>query len=162
MMIGCYLVCILIFLWTCVHDAFLSRTISFSPSSLNRNGSSDKLALRDAINHHDFAIDIQNKMKKHLTNPSDIKYLTFSLAQHKPLGCSAEECLKVEEDGLKHVFVSSLVKDGNAEKAGIVVGDVFVGVSGSFSGLEDVFGAGLGRVYVDVFLLRLVIIPCLF
>ena len=99
----------------------------------------------------DFVSDIQKKIVKYLDNASDIRIHSFSLANHKPLGCSAEECLKVEEDGMKHVFVSSLVVGGNADKAGILVGDVLVGVSGSFSDIEDVFGLGLGRVYVLCF-----------
>jgi len=96
----------------------------------------------------DITADIQNKVKKYFSISPDIQLLSFSLTNHKPLGCSAEECLKVEVDGMKHVFISSLVSQGSAEKAGLLVGDVLVGVSGSFSEIEDVFGMGLNRMYV--------------
>jgi len=51
-----------------------------------------------------------------------------------------------EENGAKHVFVSKVTKGGNADKAGVSVGDVVVGVSGSFEDIVKVVGAGLDRV----------------
>jgi hypothetical protein len=105
--------------------------------------------LNVASNRHvDFTLDIQKKVGKYFSKCPGIQLLSFSLIDHKPLGCSAEECLKVEDDGMKHVFISSLVGNGHAEKAGILVGDVLVGISGSFTDVEDVFGMGLSRMCV--------------
>ena len=50
------------------------------------------------------------------------------------------------QDGAKHVFVSKVTEGGNADKAGIEVGDVIVGVSGSFEDVVEVIGSGLDRV----------------
>jgi len=82
----------------------------------------------------------------HFGGVADI--LDFVLEEHKPLGCSADESLADEPDGSKHVFVSKIVEGGNAEKAGIRLGDVFVGVSGTFGGENEVtliVGQGLDK-----------------
>ena len=71
---------------------------------------------------------------------------TFQLKEFKPLGCTAEESLNVESDGSKHVFISKVVTGGNAKIAGIQVGDVIVGLSGSFSDVVEVVGSSLERV----------------
>jgi len=62
------------------------------------------------------------------------------------LGCTAEESLAKGEDGAKHVFVSKVTEGGNADTAGLLVGDVIVGVSGSFEEIVEVVGVGLDRV----------------
>jgi len=64
---------------------------------------------------------------------------------HKPLGCTVEESL-VEVDGIMHVFVSKVVPGGNAEKAGVMAGDVIAAVSGLFGELENICGEGLEKV----------------
>uniref|UniRef100_A0A7S1ZNQ0 PDZ domain-containing protein n=1 Tax=Trieres chinensis TaxID=1514140 RepID=A0A7S1ZNQ0_TRICV len=74
------------------------------------------------------------------------EFMDFVLEEHKPLGCTAEESLADEVDGAKHVFVSKVVNGGNAEKAGVMVGDVIVGVSGTFDDTVDVAGLGLDKV----------------
>ena len=84
-----------------------------------------------------------------LLNFPDSTIIDIELEDHKPLGCTAEECLDVLqiENGAKHVFVSKIVEGGNAEKAGIQLGDLIIGVSSIFGDtLENVNGAGLDRV----------------
>ena len=76
------------------------------------------------------------------------QFKALILRQHKPLGCTAEECLNPEEDGTKHVFISKVVEDGNAEQNGIMVGDVIVGVSGAFKDVVNVVENDLDRMYV--------------
>lgn len=71
---------------------------------------------------------------------------TLQLDAHKPLGCTAEESLVVNRDGMKHVFISKIVEGGNAEKFGLQIGDVIVGVSGSFDDIIEVVGDGLDKV----------------
>lgn len=76
----------------------------------------------------------------------DAEELEFLLLEHKPLGCTAEESLSVEEDGMKHVFISKVIEGGNAEKAGILVGDVVIGVTGTFDDIVNVAGLGIEKV----------------
>lgn len=71
---------------------------------------------------------------------------TLQLDTHKPLGCTAEESLVVNSDRLKHVFISKIVEGGNAEKFGLQIGDVIVGVSGSFDDIIEIVGEGLEKV----------------
>ena len=70
----------------------------------------------------------------------------FELTQHKPLGCSVEESLANEPDGSKYVFVAEITKGGNAEKAGIRVGDVIVQLSGTFDEVVNVAGLGIDKM----------------
>jgi len=72
--------------------------------------------------------------------------LAFNLEKFKPLGCTAEESLFELEDGSKSVFIGKIVKDGNAQKAGLTVGDVIVAVSGNFNEVVDVFGLPLEKI----------------
>jgi hypothetical protein len=77
----------------------------------------------------------------------NIQLLSFALENFKPLGCTVEESLVVEQGGSKTVFVSNVLEDGNARKAGIKVGDVIVAVSGNFrDDIVEVIGASLERV----------------
>ncbi|KAL3785739.1 hypothetical protein HJC23_006308 [Cyclotella cryptica] len=94
----------------------------------------------------------------------------FVLKNHKPLGCSVEESLASEPDGAKHVFVAQassgvqkiihshashqtivctcfqLNEGGNADQAGLEVGDVIVQLSGTFDEVIDVAGLGLDKI----------------
>jgi PDZ domain len=72
----------------------------------------------------------------------DATICTFSLAQHRPMGCTVEESLSAGY----HVFISAVKEGGNADVAGVQVGDVIVGVTGLFGGMEDVTGLGLEKV----------------
>jgi len=69
--------------------------------------------------------------------------LTFTLVDHRPLGCTVEESLNEQDD---YVFVSKVTPEGNAEKAGLLVGDVIVGLTGLFGGLTIVMDAGVDKI----------------
>jgi len=90
--------------------------------------------------------ELGKKIRPLIDAPIEERFLTFTLDEHKPLGCTAEESLATGEDGAKHVFVSKVTDGGNADKAGVLVGDVIVGVSGSFEDIVEVVGSGLDRV----------------
>lgn len=67
----------------------------------------------------------------------------ISLNSHKPLGCTVEESLGLGE----HVFISKIVEGGKAQNAGLLVGDVLVGVtSATGDDLSDVMGLGIDKV----------------
>ena len=74
--------------------------------------------------------------------------LTFHLKEYKPLGLTAEESLAQKDVSgtYHHVFVSKVIPDGNADKVGIQVGDVIVGISGLFGSTECVVGESLEKV----------------
>lgn len=82
------------------------------------------------------------------------EFLEVVLSEHKPLGCTAEESLASvtidmpdqKKQKLDYVFLSAVKPGGNAEKAGLVVGDVVVGVTGIFGNLENVVGLGIDKV----------------
>mmetsp|Transcript_23067 Transcript_23067/g.53501 ORF Transcript_23067/g.53501 Transcript_23067/m.53501 type:complete len:362 (-) Transcript_23067:150-1235(-) len=71
----------------------------------------------------------------------DCELMNMKLEFHKPLGLRAEESYANKKE--KFVFVSKVEKGGNADKAGIKVGDVITAVTGSMGwfpaqGLESV------------------------
>jgi len=131
---------------------------------LSSSQKSDDITTTRTIQQEQNAIDliIQAKAKKYFTAIAEIKvnkkkkikdappleetFLTFDLEEHKPLGCTAEESVVKAEDGSKHVFVSKVTEGGNADMVGVNVGDVIVGVSGSFEDVVEVIGSGLDRV----------------
>ena len=84
--------------------------------------------------------------KYYSINGDSVKVLKFDLEIFKPLGCTAEESLMVQTDGSNAVFIGNIVEDGNAQRAGLLVGDVIVGVSGNFKEVIDVFGLPLENV----------------
>ena len=71
------------------------------------------------------------------------EFITFELADHRPLGCTIEETLDPDED---YVFVSKVVPGGFAEQAGIQVGDVVVAVTGLFGEMTPVLEAGVDKM----------------
>jgi hypothetical protein len=73
-------------------------------------------------------------------------FLEFKLFPHRPLGCTAEESLAATTDKRQYVFVSKMNPGGNAENAGLRIGDVIVGITGIFGDFEDVAGEGLDKV----------------
>lgn len=83
---------------------------------------------------------------KYFDNVSPHQFKILLLRQHKPLGCTAEESLNPEENGTKHIFVSKVVEDGNANQNGILIGDVIVGVSGAFQDVVNVVESDLDRI----------------
>lgn len=90
--------------------------------------------------------DIDNN-KKIYVDSSETNIIDVELAQHKPLGCTIEESLAIDDD--KAVFISRITNDSNADKAGLKIGDVILKVSGVFTPdiLEDVSAkVGLSRI----------------
>jgi S1-C subfamily serine protease len=71
--------------------------------------------------------------------------VTMELAEHRPLGCTVEESMDTENDP-SIVFVSKVVAGGNAEKAGIKVGDVLIGITGLFGEIMPVFQSGVEKM----------------
>jgi len=69
--------------------------------------------------------------------------LTIEMADYQPLGCTVEESLHEEDD---FIFISKLTAKGYAEKAGFQVGDVIVGVTGSFGQLTGVLDANVEKI----------------
>jgi predicted metalloprotease with PDZ domain len=65
---------------------------------------------------------------------AEIEKLT--LLPHRPLGMTIEESLADS----RFVLVTKVVDGGNANKAGIAVGDVLVGITGLFGDLTNVIG----------------------
>jgi hypothetical protein len=66
----------------------------------------------------------------------------LTMMPHRPMGCTVEESLA----GGRHVFVAKLTEGGNADMAGLLLGDVIVGLTGIFGDLEDVSGLGLDKI----------------
>jgi len=141
------------------HDTRLSTTLFSSSETIT------KIKKQETIQQQQQAIDliIEAKAKKYFSTISDYTVtnkkrkledaptieetlLTFNLSEHKPLGCTAEESLVTANDGETHAFISKVTEGGNADMAGIEVGDVIVGVSGSFDDVVEVIGSGLNRV----------------
>lgn len=60
-----------------------------------------------------------------------VEILTMTLTEHKPLGCTVEESMDTDNDP-SIVFISKIVDGGNAEKVGLQVGDVLIGVTDTF------------------------------
>jgi hypothetical protein len=72
------------------------------------------------------------------------QFLGFTLAEHKPLGCTVEESLAHPKE--KYVFCSKIVDGGFAHQAGFEVGDVLLAVSGIFGEPQNVVGLGIEQV----------------
>lgn len=70
--------------------------------------------------------------------------LTIQLQEHRPLGCTVEESVDIQSDP-SITFVSKVVEGGNADKAGIKVGDVLIGVTGLFD-MMPVFQSGVDKM----------------
>jgi len=73
---------------------------------------------------------------------------TIKLKEHKPLGLTIEESLDTNNDP-SVVFVSKLVQGGNAEKGGILLGDVLVGATGLFEDVTSTWQSGVDKMYVQ-------------
>jgi S1-C subfamily serine protease len=72
-----------------------------------------------------------------------VSQLDVTMTEHRPnMGCTVEESLA--EPGT--VFVSSIKVGGPASAAGILQGDVVIGITGLFGTLEDVSGLGIDKV----------------
>jgi hypothetical protein len=71
--------------------------------------------------------------------------MTMTLTKHRPLGCTVEESIDTENDPTV-VFVSKVVEGGNAENAGVEVGDVLIGVTGFFGEMTPVWQSGVEKM----------------
>lgn len=71
------------------------------------------------------------------------RVLAIEMIDHVPLGCTVEESLHEDDDCL---FVSKITKDGNAEKAGLQVGDVVVGMTGLFGALTGTMESDVEQI----------------
>jgi hypothetical protein len=69
--------------------------------------------------------------------------LTMTLKDHRPLGCTVEESLNEDDD---FVFISNVKEGGNADKLGLKVGDVVVGVTGLFGEVTIVIDCGVEKM----------------
>jgi hypothetical protein len=82
-----------------------------------------------------------------IASPRDVfptaEFLTFELADHRPMGCTVEESLFPDDD---YVFVSKVVPGGFAEQAGIQVGDVLFAITGLFEVSTLVLEAGVDKM----------------
>jgi hypothetical protein len=92
--------------------------------------------------------DISNNVTLEFTSQvgdifPDGEILTIEMIDHQPLGCTVEESIDEEDD---FIFISKLTDKGSAENAGLQVGDVVVGVTGTFGQLADVLGASVEKM----------------
>lgn len=77
------------------------------------------------------------------------KITTMKLEEHRPLGCTVEESVDTINDP-SVVFISKIVEGGHAEKAGLEVGDVLIGVSGFFGDMTPVWQSGVEMIKILV------------
>lgn len=69
--------------------------------------------------------------------------LTITMDDHVPLGCTVEESLHEDDDS---IFISKLTKGGNAEHAGLKLGDVIVGVTGLFGDIVSTIESDVEKI----------------
>jgi len=105
-----------------------------APSSTQLQYSDDKNGMTN------FAVEIKSRVEDIFP---DCEILTLELADYQPLGCTVEESLHEEDD---FILISKLTSKGCAETAGLQVGDVIVGVTGSFGELTDVLDASVEKI----------------
>jgi hypothetical protein len=122
------------------HDAgFLSSVSSFPSKSggVRRVGTSTAIMV---------ATDDNNSMSSDVSSAENLfpyaEFLEFVLSPHRPLGCTVEESLA----DARHIFVTKVVAEGFSGRAGLLPGDVIVGVTDLFGALTDVTGLGIDRV----------------
>lgn len=72
----------------------------------------------------------------------DGQFENCTMLPHKPMGITIEESLADNN----YVFVSKIIANSNADKAGIQVGDVLLAVTGLFGDLTPVVGLGVEKV----------------
>jgi hypothetical protein len=72
----------------------------------------------------------------------DAEFLEFVLSPHRPLGCTVEESLA----DARHIFVTKVTLEGYSGVAGLLPGDVIVGVTDLFGDLTDATGLGIDKV----------------
>jgi len=125
-------------------NAFLSQSLRHA--TVHRAG-----CIFSTSTEEEDTVDLDNAILKRFSEHYSVddkmdNVLSFDLEKFKPLGCTAEESLFELENGSKSVFIGKLVEDGNAQKAGLKVGDAIVAVSGNFNEVVDVFGLPLEKI----------------
>ena len=120
-----------------------SKSICFGRSAWS-SGSCRFEAVQDTRTGQEESLIAQAVEKKFGSNEGEL--VRLELPEFRPLGCTVEESLDTESDP-KVVFVSKIVEGGNADKAGIKVGDVVVGINGLFDDtVVPVLEAGLEKM----------------
>jgi hypothetical protein len=119
------------------HDAagFLSSVSSF-PSKSSKSGAITSTAIMVAT--EDKSSDVISA--EFLFPYAEFK--EFVLSPHRPLGCTVEESLA----DTRHIFVTKVVAEGFSGRAGLLPGDVIVGITDLFGTLTDVTGLGIDKV----------------
>lgn len=138
---------------------FLSATVDKDVSSdsnknnKNENTNNDSSAAAPAAQVGD-DVDDDDNINTNDDNPAvvlmkqvfpDAELVTLSLPDHQPMGCTVEESLDANDE---YVFVSRITEGGNADQAGLQVGDVVVALTGPFGGndLSVVLDAGVDKM----------------
>jgi hypothetical protein len=92
------------------------------------------------------ATDDNNSMSSDVSSAENLfpkaEFLEFVLSPHRPLGCTVEESLA----DARHIFVTKVAEAGFSGRAGLLPGDVIVGVTDLFGALTDVTGLGIDKV----------------
>jgi len=73
----------------------------------------------------------------------EANFVTSILDDHVPLGCTVEESLHEDDD---YLFISKVTAESHAERAGLKVGDVIVGVTGLFGEMEVTIDADVEKI----------------
>jgi hypothetical protein len=126
-----------------IHRREISRRHHMVPLSA---AASTQLQFSDNknTNTNDISIDVTLEFTSRAGDIfPDGEILTIEMVDHQPLGCTVEESINEEDD---YIFISKLTDKGSAENAGLQVGDVVVGVTGSFGQLTDVLGASVEKM----------------
>jgi hypothetical protein len=116
---------------------FLSSVVSFFPS---KSGSVRVSTAMAVLTDNDSMSSVLYGSDDHLF--PNAEFLEFVLTPHRPLGCTVEESLA----DTRHIFVAKVTVEGYAEQAGLLPGDVIVGVSDLFGDLTDATGLGIDKV----------------
>lgn len=101
--------------------------------------------LYESVEEQKVVYGIDEVLAKVQESYPDAEILSVTLEDHRPLGCTVEESLDTTSDA-SVVFVSKIVEGGNAEKAGIQVGDVLVGVTGLFGEITPAWKVGVDKM----------------
>lgn len=123
-------------------NAYVQRVAPWQPGfSLGKSLHRRSITWLYASREHEFDVVLEQIQEVYPM----AKIVTIELKEHKPLGCTVEESLDTQNDP-SVVFVSKIVGGGNAEKAGVLVGDVLVGVSGLFGEISPTWRSGVEKM----------------
>lgn len=117
------------------HDTFTSF-LSGGGAQVVRTSST---AIRVATEENNSEVN-GSSSAEHLFPNAD--FLEFVLSPHRPLGCTVEESLF----DARHIFVTAVNTEGFSGRAGLLPGDVIVGITDLFGALTDVTGIGIDKV----------------